>query len=540
MDKLKIGYRLAIGFGSIILVLVLVVSIGLFNFNRLLDANRLNVHTLEVINESEQMLSGLLNIQTGERGFLATGREHYLEPYENGQKIFTSALKTARSLTSDNPSQQQRLEELSRQYQGWLDDHVNPVIQARRAMGSVEELPRIANRLDAGRNVMNGMRGLIAGVEADERILLEQRQADVVGMGRVTSATLIGGALIGALLATLAGFFITRSIVVPLQRAIDITSRVADGDLTADTLTTATDETGQLMAALGRMTSRLKKMMTEIGASATQLASSSEEMSATSDQTLAGAERQRGDTEQVATAINQMSSTVQEVSRNTQDTSDAARSALAQAQEGRKVVNRAIEAITSLSAEVQEAASVIGKLEAQSESIGQVLTVIRNIAGQTNLLALNAAIEAARAGEHGRGFAVVADEVRNLASNTEKSIGEIDGIIEQLQSGTQQAVLVMRRSTDSAATNVNESQAAARVLEEISESVGRITDMATQVASAVEEQSAVAEDINRNITSIKQVSEETSSAIRETANATLELSTLATQLQQLVARFKIR
>ncbi len=281
------------------------------------------------------------------------------------------------------------------------------------------------------------------------------------------------------------------------------------------------------------------KLVQEILGSSGQLAAAAEELSAITEQSTAGVMRQQGETEQVATAMNEMSATVTEVARNAANAATAAQEADSQAKDGNGVVSTTIDTIHNLASEVERTAGVIENLKEDSISIGTVLDVIRDIAEQTNLLALNAAIEAARAGEQGRGFAVVADEVRTLASRTQQSTQEINDMIERLQNGANEAVNVMQAGREKAEVSVEQAGKAGEALTAITQVVDNIKSMNMQIASAAEEQSATAEEINRNIVNISEIAQETSSGSRETANASDELARLASDLQSQVGKFKV-
>jgi len=346
-------------------------------------------------------------------------------------------------------------------------------------------------------------------------------------------AILVGGGLTG-----LAIFGLIRR----MGRVVLMMNEIAqgEGDLTRRMEVRENgDELDHLSAAFNRFVERVQRLVGQVAGSTAQLAAAAEELSATSEETSGHVARQQSETEQVATAMNEMSATVQEVARNASDAAQAARAADGEAKQGREVVGSAVRAIDALAAEVEQAADVIQGVEGDSEQIGQVLEVINAISEQTNLLALNAAIEAARAGEQGRGFAVVADEVRTLARRTQDSTGEIRGMIERLQGGAKNAVTVMQASRDRARTGVEQARDADQSLESITRSVAQISDMNALIATAAEEQTAVAEEINRNVTSISASTQQTAGGAQQTATASEELARLAAQLQELVGQFKV-
>lgn len=333
-------------------------------------------------------------------------------------------------------------------------------------------------------------------------------------------------------------FYMNRSLK-PLQ-ALGITLHgIAEGELSHDVIVTSNDEIGVLQAAMKATVEQLRDMMTQINAVTEQLNSSASRMSSITETTNNGVMRQQSETDQVATAINELTATVQEVARNATEAATAATGADKGAKTGKQVVNSTINSIGVLAGEVEKASSVINKLELESNNIGTVLDVIKNIAEQTNLLALNAAIEAARAGEQGRGFAVVADEVRTLASRTQQSTQEIQSMIEQLQLQAGDAVKVMNESKIQAKKSVEQAKEAGVSLDHISSAVSTINDMNIQIATATEEQSAVTEEVNNNIVNISLVAESSTEGAMQIAEATEELNQLAFNLQTLVSRFKV-
>jgi len=360
------------------------------------------------------------------------------------------------------------------------------------------------------------------------------KKKTAITMTAVVMVLVVIGAAIGVTY-----WYMTRAFR-PLNAIIATVNDIAGGNLAVRIEEATTqDETGQLQTATRDMAKGLHGLVSEVTGSTAQLSAAAEEMSVITEQSRRGMQQQQSEIDQIATAMHEMATTVQEVARNAAAAADAAHKADDEAKSGQRVVTQTVEAIDAVAHEVEAAAEVIHKLDADSTSIGTVLDVIRGIAEQTNLLALNAAIEAARAGEQGRGFAVVADEVRTLATRTQESTQEIRKMIERLQSGAKNAVLVMEQGRSKAQVSVQQAARAGTSLDTIASAVGAISDMNAQIASAAEEQGAVAEEINRNIVNISQIANQTASGAEQTATASAELARLAARLQSVVSKFKV-
>lgn len=325
--------------------------------------------------------------------------------------------------------------------------------------------------------------------------------------------------------------------LVQLQKTVEQIEQ--NDDLTLRSDVNSNDEVGTLAGAFNRLVENMANIVSEVTQKSEQLTTAADELFSVTEVTSNGVLKQSDEIRLVATAMNEMSTTVNEVAKNAEYASTSAQEGSTAASIGKQVVNDTISAIDELASDVQASSDVIGKLQGDSENIGSVLDVIKGIAEQTNLLALNAAIEAARAGEQGRGFAVVADEVRTLAQRTQESTKEIETLVVNLQSGTQQAVKVMTNSQERAKNTVSQASKAGESLSSITQAVDNILDVNTQISSAAEEQSITTEEINRNINNIQTVSEQTTTGAKQTAASSNELNQLSVQLQDLVGQFKI-
>ena len=350
---------------------------------------------------------------------------------------------------------------------------------------------------------------------------------------------MVSGIVLAFIIAITISVLITRLITRPIAQAVESAQRIAKGDLTQAIVTERTDEAGQLLMALSDMQGGLKSTLMEIANASDQLASAAEELSAVTDESSRGLTRQNDEIQQAATAVNQMTAAVDEVASNAVSTSEASRQATTEAEEGREQVAQAVSGMGSMVVEINDSTQSVADLAGQVREIGKVIDVIRGIADQTNLLALNAAIEAARAGEQGRGFAVVADEVRALAHRTQISTVDIEKMIGEVQVGADDAVAAMNKSLTWANNTQTLAQNAGEALERITASVAKINERNLVIASASEEQAQVAREVDRNLLNIQDLSTQTAAGAHQTNASSQDLSRLATSFNVLVSKFQL-
>ncbi|WHS58834.1 methyl-accepting chemotaxis protein [Pseudomonas sp. G2-4] len=438
--------------------------------------------------------------------------------------------------------------------------------QAEQAMTQAEALKTTVT--DPGyQTVLNEVAGHIAGFNqqlaeytdllAKEKVVYQQlheRAAQVVervdqaygaedGAMRSelkkNSLLIIGSSALALLVGLIAAWVITRLIVAPLRSVIRVAQQIASGDLSATVEVTRRDEIGQLMLAMQQMGAGLSSIVSGLQAGIEQLANSAQSLSTVTEQTNLEVSSQKEETEQVATAMNQMTATVHDVARNAEEAAQAAQTADDKVESGQQVVRQSMVRIEQLADSATSASTSIESLSAEIQNIGTVLSVIKSVAEQTNLLALNAAIEAARAGEQGRGFAVVADEVRALARRTQQSTEEIERLVSALRSAAQTSVQQIQSSGELVKMAVSDALQTESALGSIAAAVSLIQQMNQQIAAAAEQQSSVAEEINRSVTSIRASADQSSLAMRGNAASSIELAQLGVKLKGMVGHFRL-
>ncbi|MCY0106948.1 methyl-accepting chemotaxis protein [Pseudomonas monsensis] len=539
LRNLKIAPRAFLGFAFIAL---LVIVLGVFAVNRMsiirqasidMDTNQLpSVTYLGVVTEN------VLRLRILSFRILVNREPAGLQEAQTRIGVLVDKVRSAQASYAALPAEAEE-RALYQAFATTLDNYLqaqNQMMDLSR-QGKVEEMRTLINtKIKEGTDQMGEQLNKLIAINA-AGAKVASTQAGEHYDSAITGIIIV--AVIAALATVLLALLLTRSIVTPLNRAVLVAQTIADGNLSKAIEVDGKDEATQLLQALATMQTNLRKTIEQIAGSATQLGAAAEELSAVTEEASRGLQQQNNEIEQAATAVNEMTAAVEEVARNAVSTSEASNQSTQAAREGRDQVVKTVDAIQTMTHDVQSTAQMIEGLAAQGRDIGKVLDVIRAIAEQTNLLALNAAIEAARAGEAGRGFAVVADEVRALAHRTAQSTQEIEKMVAGIQNGTGEAVSSMQQSNQRTQTTLEMARAAGVALEQITQSIHQINERNLVIASASEEQAQVSREVDRNLVNIRDLATQSAAGANQTSAATHELSRLAVDLNAMVARFVI-
>nr|WP_312509444.1 methyl-accepting chemotaxis protein [Pseudomonas luteola] len=542
LSNLSIAKKLGAGFGLIIAIICILVYVARHGFTEVDNSVKWNIHTYQTIDGANNLLISLTNIETGMRGFALSGQDDFLEPYNAGKTAFEQTWTKLKNLTSDNPTQQTRLDELKATQMKWLSEDIERSIQLRRAVvqgaSSMDDMvQRIIDRQDKAK--MDKMRKIIADFSNDESKLLGVRNEAMQSAEQVAIWTLIGGGILAALAAVVIAFSLSVSIKRRLNDAIQVAQAIAAGRLDTQIRSTGEDEIGSLLKAFNAMQQRLREMISEIKGGAEQLLTAARDISNTSEQLAVAARDQSSSASSMAATVEELTVSISHVSTSANEAHGISNDSGKRSVEGGNVIKQTLDSMTQIAGTVQSSAEQISELDRHADQITSIVNVISEIAEQTNLLALNAAIEAARAGDQGRGFAVVADEVRLLAQRTGKSTQEIADMIKKIQASTQDAVSSMNVGVTQVNQGVELAHSASQAIDEIRGGSDRIISVVDQISMALREQSAASQDVARSVERIAQMAETNSHSIESASRNASSIQHLAQSLDKQVAQFRL-
>ncbi|WP_338484483.1 methyl-accepting chemotaxis protein [Pseudomonas trivialis] len=538
-SKLSISQKLYASFTAVVVLIGLLVGSAYKGFETVEDATNSNVHTYEVLSAAQLALEQLINIETGMRGFVIASKDNFLEPLVAGEKRFLEKLELLKRLTADNAAQQQRLVTLGETQKRWLAEDIDPIIALRRSL-TASKLPddELDARITAGADKakMDSMRATLAEITATETALLAQRSQEMIDAKHMALTILIVGGILSAVLSLILATSLGRSTTRRLQLAIDAATAIANGKLDTVIDTSSHDE---LPKAFDRMQKRLREMIQQISEAANQLVLSVQQISGASEQLSGAIQEQSTSASMMAATIEELTVSIHHVSENADEAHQLASRSGEQSKDGARVIENTLSSMNGIARTVQHSSTQVAGLGQHSEQISSIISVIQGIADQTNLLALNAAIEAARAGEQGRGFAVVADEVRLLAQNTGKSTKEIAIMIEKIQAGVRETVESMRGGVLEVSQGVETAGTAGAAIVEIRESSEKVLQVVDQISFALREQTMASQDVARNVERSAQMAEMNNVSVQELLKTSGGLKNLATSLQHEVSKFQL-
>ncbi|MFM5472638.1 methyl-accepting chemotaxis protein [Aeromonas veronii] len=544
LTKMTIGQKLTMAFTTLALLMLgfaWFATLQLSNIYR--DASEVSDNIVPSIRASSQMHVSLLDARRAELNMVidALGKDpdslnSSTQSFEAAKSQYMAAEQRYGSMPFVSERDRNMFAELKTAAAKYFSAHGD--LETAIRQGDIAKVQSLIKNESRAALEQAGQDGLELRKENDRVANLLTKQSEASYERAKLLSTTVGALTL--LFVVIVAWLLIRQIRNPVMTLLEQTRQVAAGNLTSqlDMKQFSHDELGKLAQGFNEMQSNLRMLVNEVSGSVVQLGAAAEEISAVAQQSANNMGAQQHELNQLATAMNEMQATVQEVARNTNDAASAATSASDTAAQGSETVNDSIGRIEKVATAIEETALVIRQLGDDSRNIGMVLEVIQGIAEQTNLLALNAAIEAARAGEQGRGFAVVADEVRTLAKRTQDSTSQINHIISELQQRANEAGVTMQQSQDMMSETVHTAREAGASIAEISSSVNSISQMNIQIATATEEQGAVSEELNRNVVNISNASEEVATGAKQMAQACNDLNLLATQLQEVVRKFR--
>ncbi|MES2818521.1 MAG: methyl-accepting chemotaxis protein [Pseudomonadota bacterium] len=540
--NLSISQKLYTGFGAVLLILLVLVLSTWRGFEQVDTTVKSNIHTYNVIGETAALLGSLVNIETGMRGFAITGLEPFLAPLTSGKAAGQQHLATLRTLTQDNAAQQERLKRLQSLYDQWLAEEIGVIVDLRRQVtAGAQPLDSIVQRISAATDKakMDAMRALLDEVESAEQALLAERSEAMQSAKSMALVVLLVGGLLAAALAIVVAYSLARNIAGRLQQAVTVARNIAEGRLDSSIAPAGRDEIGILLDAFVIMQQRLREMIGQIRTGAEQLVGAAQNISSSSAQLSVSTQEQSQASSSMAATVEELTVSINHVAESAREAHGLSSESGRQSSEGGTVIQNTLESMQRIAETVKDAAVKIDELGKQSDQISSIVSVIRGIADQTNLLALNAAIEAARAGEQGRGFAVVADEVRLLAQRTANSTQEITDMIKKIQTGTRDAVGNMEVGVQQVNSGVEQANQAGTAIVNIREASSRVVSVVDQISLALREQSEASQDVARNVERIAQMSVQNSDAVSDTSQTAKTLQQLAVALEKQVASFRL-
>jgi methyl-accepting chemotaxis protein len=574
--KWSVGTKIGAGYGVALLIMLVLGAVSYRSTNGLINNANWVTHTYEVIDNLQVVLSLMQDTETGGRGYALTGADRYLEPYQNAARLVDPTVQEIRRLTSDNQNQQRRLDQLEPLIQSKVT-FTQEVIDQRRGKGL--EAAAQLTLTDRGKQTMDDIRRVVKEMEDEEYALLKQRSAAAEVSARNTILTIVVGIISAFVILGTLGLLITRNIAAPLRKITSAAEQIAAGDLSVNSFPDQRgDEIGILSKTFGRMTrslqeksrlaeqiaagnlkvdvkpqserdvlgnsfalmvENLRSVTGEIKEGVNVLATSASEIMASTSMVASG-------TAETATAMSQTTATIEEVKQTAQvsnqkakHVSDTAQKVVQVSQGGKKSVSDTIEGMNRIREQMESIAESTVRLSEHGQAIGEIIVSVNDLAERSNLLAVNAAIEAAKAGEHGRGFGVVAQEIKSLAEQSKQATAQVRTILSDIQQATNAAVMATEQGSKAVEAGVKQSGEAMEAIRTLSDGIAESAQAATQIAASSHQQLVGMDQVALAMENIKQASVQNAASTRQTETTAQGLHELGQKLKQLVERYEV-
>lgn len=534
MKDISIKIKMASAF---FIVLILLLAIGVVNFrqmNKVVSNSEWVRHSEEVLSEINIVLGLIKDTETGQRGFIITGEESYLEPYNTAKENLPSRLENLKALTSDNSNQQKRIAALEKLISQKLDE-LETTIVLRKKKGFEQAQSVVAG--DIGKKIMDEIRSVLSEMEAEEESLLQTRNEQNMQGILVAKGAIIVIILISILLVIIFILTLNRIIAKPLLEITNVANELSNGNLVNDIKISSKDEIGMLAASFAKMQNNLQRQLKDIEAGINVLASSSSEI-------MAAATQLASTSAETATSIGETTTTVEEVKQtaivSTQKAKQVSDSAVKSAEiskEGNESIARTIEGMNKIKQQMKAIANMVVKLSEQSQTIGEITTTVTELSEQSNLLAVNASIEAAKAGEHGKGFSVVAQEIKLLANRSKEATTQVRGILRDVQKSISSAVMATEEGNKAVDEGLKLTEASGEVIETLSDSVTEASNSAIQIAASSQQQLEGMDQMAIAMESIREASLQAVTSTQQSVDSVNELQKVGETLKKLISKY---
>lgn len=542
---MTIKYKLYLGFCFILAIVLIEVASSWVSLKKLLEADGNNIHAYQMMHTGQALLTNIINIETGQRGFVITGKEEYLEPLQSDEKVFQDNLTMMKHLTTQNPKYQKLLADLEQLEKSWRENIIYPTIKLRRELNATSHIAPVQTLHQLfeqyhGKSKVDAMRTILRQIDEEETMTLKTQQAFLHDTERLAFLILEIGAVIATIASVLIARVVSQNIATRMEHAALVAEEISKGNFNIVVKQEGNDEIAVMLKSLATMQNHLSEMMKGIKKSANEVVKASNDIANATEEITNSSQEQSNAASSMAASVEQLTVSIGQVAENAQEAkSISVHSGDLSAQSG-TVIEEAVLSIQKIAETVKQAAHEIENLEQESHRISSIVNVIKDIADQTNLLALNAAIEAARAGEQGRGFAVVADEVRKLAEKTTNSTEEIAQMIGNIQNNTHIAVSTMMNGVEQVNTGVDKAHQAGDSTREIRHSTQNVIDVVNNITTALKEQTQVSLDVANKVERIAMMAEENNTSVHHANDATKHLRELAHYLEQSVSQFQLK